>query len=96
MTIFWLPTAPWHPAVDPQAKAVYVGTFAPTGLSKKAVERNRMRRRCREALRLHLQKSGGMGPLQLLLSPRSPSLTCGFGDIEADVRQFFSSLSLSA
>lgn len=92
MVIAWLPLAPRHPLVDPLQPAVYLGTYASASLSKRAVDRNRMRRRCREAVRIHLRSLPSAGPLQLLLSPRSPSLTCSFGDIAADVRAFFSSL----
>ncbi len=71
---------------------LYLGTFAPSSLSKKAVERNRMRRRCREAFRLHLLTLTEVPSLQLLICPRSSSLQCAFGDIADDVRTFFSSL----
>src|SRR5262245_45962504 len=50
----WLPGLPYHLARQPDGPAVFVGTLASTKLDKSAVGRNRMRRRCREALRLAL------------------------------------------
>lgn len=52
MIIRWMPGAPFHPAADKSKCALYVGTLASTKLDKSAVKRNRMRRRCREALRI--------------------------------------------
>lgn len=69
-------------------EGIFVGTVASTTLSKKAVERNRMRRRCREALRIALQNVQNVPTAQLLLLPRSPSLTCAFHDIQKDVGLF--------
>ena len=51
MIIRWLPGHPRHPAAKHGSEAIYVGTLASTKLDKSAVRRNRMRRRCREALR---------------------------------------------
>lgn len=48
----WMKGAPRSPNIDPAKPAIYIGTFASTKLSKSAVERNRMRRRCKEAFRL--------------------------------------------
>jgi ribonuclease P protein component len=67
MVIRWLPSPPRHPAVNPEAMALYVGTFASAKLSKSAVERNRMRRRCREALRVLSKERGDLPAAQLLL-----------------------------
>jgi ribonuclease P protein component len=92
MTIRWLPGPPKHPGADPERHAVYVGTFASSKLEKSAVKRNRMRRRCREALRLALREMPDVPAFQLLLSPRSSSLTCAFSDIQSDVRAFLSSV----
>src|SRR5687768_8847778 len=52
----WARGVPRNRGLSPQKPAVYIGTFASAKLSKKAVERNRMRRRCREAFRLALQE----------------------------------------
>ena len=90
MMIRWLSGAPRHPAADPKKVAVYVGVLASAKLDKSAVRRNRMRRRCREALRIELKERSVLPTLQLLLSPRSSSLTCDFTDILTDVRSFLS------
>jgi ribonuclease P protein component len=74
-------------------RGLYVGTFAPLKLSKRAVDRNRMRRRCREALRIVVQEERELPTVQLLLSPRSSSLSCDFRAILTDVRAFLASLS---
>lgn len=93
MIIRMLPGAPRNPNIDPEKMALYVGTFASTKLHKSAVKRNRMRRRCREALRRVLQEYNKLPTVQLLIAPRSSSLDCDFADIEADVRRFLTSLS---
>ena len=93
MTVRWLPYAPRHPHVDPARAAVYVGTAASVKLDKSAVKRNRMRRRCREAFRLALKERIKVPAVQLLISPRTSSLSADFRDIEADVAAFLSSLS---
>lgn len=93
LVIRWLPSPPRHPAVDPAAKALYVGTFASSKLSKKAVERNRMRRRCREALRVLSKERADLPAAQLLLCPRIASLKAPFADIEHDIRAFLTTLA---
>jgi len=93
MVIRWLPGNPRHPAADPSQSALYVGTLVSCKLDKSAVKRNRMRRRCREALRRELRECSGIPTIQLLLSPRSSSLSCDFADIQSDVRTFLSSIS---
>ena len=86
---------PRHPSSQENQSAVYVGTLASTKLDKSAVRRNRMRRRCREALRIALQEMPPgstlkSGSLQLLLCPRSSSLHSPFEDIRLDIRNFLS------
>ena len=104
-----------------------VGILTSTRLDKSAVKRNRMRRRCREALRislkdacmgeksreaaglagpaagaLQMRKGGSKGgtPVvalpriaQLLILPRSSSLSAPFGEILADAALLLSFLS---
>lgn len=131
----WIPGAP---AKDDPA-GIYVGLVASTKLHKSAVKRNRMRRRCREALRitlndvskqearegaglglrqaqtaLSLSKGAGPAPgapplrermvhgrktegcpsvsVQLLLFPKSSSLSADFREILADVSHFLAFL----
>ncbi len=94
MVIRFLLSAPKHPNVDPSVVAVYTGTLASAKLDKSAVKRNRMRRRCREALRLAVKNRSISAPIQLILSPRSSSLSADFIQLQADITQFLSSLPL--
>ena len=93
MFIRWLPGHPRHPAVNRSSEGMYVGTLASTKLDKSAVKRNRMRRRCREALRLFLREDQNVPTMQLLLAPRSSSLSAPFPEIQQDIRAFLSSRS---
>jgi ribonuclease P protein component len=121
----WMQGAPRTVPSD-APPAFYVGTLTSAKLDKSAVRRNRMRRRCREALRIvlkehkenelsrsaglagsragatpirermvHGRKTEGLPSMscQLLLFPRSSSLSADFHDILADVSHFLSSLS---
>lgn len=92
LIVRWLPGAPRRLDSDLRTRAIYAGTVASAKLDKSAVRRNRMRRRCREALRTTLRTwKGELPSLQLLLCPRSSSLRCVFTDIQYDVRSFLSS-----
>jgi ribonuclease P protein component len=100
LNIRWMSGAPRHPSSRPDIPSLYVGAIASAKLDKSAVRRNRMRRRCKEALRLELgeilAKASGepdmkRPSLQLLLAPRSSSLNAPFQDIRSDVRAFLSS-----
>lgn len=90
MMIRWLPGPPR--TLSPDSKGFFVGSFASARLHKSAVKRNRMRRRCREALRTAVRERDKLPTVQLLLSPRSTSLTCDFHDIASDVHAFLSAL----
>lgn len=73
-----------------------VGVLTSTRLHKSAVKRNRMRRRCREALRVSLKAHSSQFTAhssQLLLLPRSSSLSQPFGEILADAKALISFLS---
>ena len=74
---------------------LYVGLVTSTKLHKSAVKRNRMRRRCREALRLAYKDSSKKASAQLLLLPRSSSLNCAFEELSADVQRLLASLPSS-
>ena len=76
---------PRHPAVRTDRPGVFVGTLGSTKLSKSAVERNRMRRRTREALRTSLKAMPDFPTVQLLILPRSSSLSCPFAEIQTDI-----------
>lgn len=81
------------PALQQQNAVCYLGSFAPRSLDKSAVRRNRMRRRCREAMRMHVSECHTLPTIQLLIAPRSASLRSPSSDIQADVRDFIASLS---
>ena len=90
ITVRSLPGHPRHPAARRDVPVVYVGTIASTKLDKSAVKRNRMRRRCREALRLLLRETDlQIQSIQLLLAPRSSSLWAPFPELQDDLRAFF-------
>lgn len=105
------------PAASLSVSAVFVGTLTSTKLDKSAVKRNRMRRRCREALRIILKGlsvAAGRIPrsqpnprslipdprslisdprfFQLLLLPRSSSLSADFGELTKDAEHLLASL----
>ncbi|MEI8230350.1 MAG: ribonuclease P protein component [Candidatus Peregrinibacteria bacterium] len=87
-----VPRTVWLEKKDKAPQGIYLGTFAPVSLEKRAVLRNRMRRRCKEALRTEYKDETSFPTFQLLLSPRSSSLTCAFAEIQTDVRSLFSFL----
>ena len=87
LIVRWLPGAPKGLKL-PVKQGFYVGTLASTKLSKKAVERNRMRRRCREALRLAVKDRASLPTIQLLLCPRAASLHAPFPHLSDDLRAF--------
>jgi ribonuclease P protein component len=80
-------------------EGMYVGTQASTKLHPSAVKRNRMRRRSREALRLVARKANSQRTLpscQLILVPKSSSLTCDFVTLLQDCEAFFTHLAQHA
>lgn len=87
-----VPRSVWLTEKENAPQGIYLGTFAPVSLEKRAVLRNRMRRRCREAVRILYKEETTFPTFQLLLSPRSSSLSSTFVDIEKDVRTLFSFL----
>ena len=93
MTIKWLKHAPKNPNIDPEKPGYYVGCSAPAKLHKSAVKRNRMRRRCREALRVAVKDHKKAPTLQLLITPKITSLSCDYDDIKADIASFLSACS---
>ncbi|MBI5156181.1 ribonuclease P protein component [Candidatus Peregrinibacteria bacterium] len=91
LIVRWMSGAP-KGLKPPMKQGLYVGTLASTKLSKKAVERNRMRRRCREALRLAVRERDSLPAIQLLLCPRAASLHAPFADIQREVGMFLATL----
>lgn len=71
---------------------LYIGVLTSTKLHKSAVKRNRMRRRCREAIRLTVKNIGELPAVQLLLLPRSSSLSAPFEEILSDAGLLLASL----
>jgi len=94
MVIRWLSEDSYSVQEALSPSAIFLGTYAPQTLHASAVKRNRMRRRCREAFRLVLREYTSPFPsVQVLVCPRSASLSAPFTDILADVRHFLSLLT---
>ena len=92
LSVRWMRGAPRHPAINPAKPGVYAGTLISAKTEPSSVKRNRMRRRCRESLRVALKNIAEIPASQLLILPRSSSLTCAFPEIEDDIRKFLSVL----
>lgn len=93
MVVRWMPGTPTslgRPKALPQG--IYLGTFASAALDASAVRRNRMRRRCREALRLTIENLPERPSVQLLVTPRAASLDAPFETLQREAEAFFSSL----
>lgn len=90
MVCRWLPGKPRTSRAG--ESGLFVGTAGSSKLHKSAVKRNRMRRRCREALRKAVVNQQTLPDRQILLSPRILSLTCDNSLIEEDVRNFLSEI----
>lgn len=88
MTIRWLLSAPRNPNINPESPGLYVGTAASVKVHKSAVKRNRMRRRCREALRVYVKDMAKLPTCQLLITPKIASLTCDYHEIKNDIETF--------
>lgn len=76
----------------PPREGLYLGTYASAKLHKSAVVRNRMRRRCREAVRVVVQEHTEIPTAQLLITPKSASLDASFAELQADVQTLLSIL----
>ena len=53
----------------------------------KAVIRNRIKRRFREAVRLRLEQL--IGPWSIVINPRRASIDCPFPDLEREIARLF-------
>ena len=84
MTVFYLPRQ--------KAEGVRVG-FAVGKVLGGAVVRNRMKRRLREAVRLH-----GMIPaaMDVVINPKKSLLTAAFVDVQREIRRAFEVIEKSA
>jgi ribonuclease P protein component len=103
MKITYLAATPTSEKWKMENGKLFVGTIASTKTEKSAVKRNRMRRRCREALRITVkevtknQKRATRNfRVQLLISPRSSSLTCDFRELLKDMELFLTVLTQHA
>lgn len=93
MIVRWMPGVPTSLGrPKPLAQGIYLGTYASTALDPSAVRRNRMRRRCREALRLTIENLPERPSAQLLVSPARASLDAPFEALLRDADAFFSHL----
>lgn len=93
MVIRWMPGTPSSQGRPrPLPEGIYLGTFASSSVDASAVKRNRMRRRCREALRLAIEKLQDRASVQLLVSPRAASLDAPFDVLQREADAFFSQL----
>lgn len=71
---------------------VFLGCKTSTKLAKRAVDRNRIRRRCKEAMRLTLPQCQKIPTVQLLLAPKSSSLEAPFTELLADVNDLLTTI----
>ena len=87
-------------APESVSATLFVGLLTSTKLDKSAVKRNRMRRRCRESLRLtlkaHSSQLTASSSFQLLLLPRSSCLSAPFGELLSDADRLLSHLIAGA
>jgi ribonuclease P protein component len=88
LTVFYLP----RPASENEAACVRVG-FTVGKVLGGAVVRNRLKRRLREAVRLH-----GMIPaaMDVVINPKKSLLTAGFVDVQREIRRAFEVIGKAA
>ena len=93
MIVRWMPGVPTSLGrAKPLGQGIYLGTYASAALDPSAVRRNRMRRRCREALRLTIGNLPERSSVQLLVTPTRASLDAPFEALQRDADAFFSHL----
>lgn len=88
-TIRYLPGVPFNQSAELPEDTVFIGSYAPVALHKHAVKRNRMRRRCKEALLYTLKLHKKMPTVQLLLAPKLSSLEADYDLIKTDMNRFY-------
>lgn len=76
-----------HYLFSPLTEQMCIGVRTPKQLSAKAVERNRMRRRCREAIRVSLAQPEKIPAVLLVVTPKSSSLRAPFTELQLDAQQ---------
>lgn len=81
-------------ALPPSAMPkIFLGLVTSAKLEPSAAKRNRMRRRCREAIRVTLLPTSLPVTAQLIVLPRSSTLTAPFGELLADAEKLLHFLS---
>jgi ribonuclease P protein component len=93
MTVFYLQSQGGSPQAGEEppggtAAVVRVGFTVPRALGD-AVDRNRMRRRTREAVRRHLAILRGLGALDVVINPKKTLLAADFELIDREVERAF-------
>ena len=71
---------------EPQANGPRIGFTTPRALGK-AVVRNRIRRRVREAVRLHLEQLSPQW--SIVFNPRRKAMEAPFPELEREVQRLF-------
>jgi ribonuclease P protein component len=85
MTVFYLPAE----EMPREARSVRIGLTVPRSLGG-AVERNRMRRRTREAVRHNLALLKGMpGGVDVVINPKKSLLAAEFAEISREIERAF-------
>jgi ribonuclease P protein component len=84
MTVFYLPR--------PEAEGIRVG-FTVGKVLGGAVVRNRMKRRLREAVRLHGRIQAAM---DVVINPKKTLLTAAFTDVQNEIRRAFEVIARAA
>jgi ribonuclease P protein component len=88
MTVFYLP----RPADESETGAVRVG-FTVSKVLGGAVVRNRMKRRLREAVRLHGMIRAAM---DVVINPKKSLLGAAFADVQSEIRRAFEVIEKAA
>ncbi len=90
MTVFYLHPRGSEPVEEKMAgpSCVRVGFTVPKALGK-SVDRNRIRRRLREAVRYHLAELQEAKALDVVFNPKRSALTADFASLEKEVERAF-------
>lgn len=89
MTVFYLPRG------EGDAGNCRIG-FTVTRAMGDAVERNRIRRRTREAVRHNFSLLAGAGSMDVVINPKKPVLTADFARLSLEIAKAFTAVRQSA